>query len=65
MRIYLLLYVIVFITINFFIESFSVLFLAVTTYPIAIYLLLKKPANKEMKQQELVQLNQNTFEAEA
>lgn len=50
MRIFLTLYVIVCITLNFFVSEFIVLLLAMSTFPVMVYLLITKPKPKVKKQ---------------
>jgi hypothetical protein len=52
MRIFLTLYVIVFITLNFFVSELIVLLLAMSTFPVTVYLLVIKRKPEARQQPE-------------
>lgn len=49
MRILLLIYVIVFLLLNFFIDHPYIYYLAMSTFPVSLYLLLRKTKTKQQK----------------
>ncbi len=52
MRILLILYVIIFLTLNFLLEGDLILLMAMTTFPVSLYLLLRKPRSKRKQKPE-------------
>jgi hypothetical protein len=49
MRLFLLFYVILFLTLNFFFDDTLVFFLALTTFPVSVYLLVTKAKRKKIR----------------
>lgn len=54
MRPLLILYVIVFLTLNFLVEGDLILLMAMSTFPVSLYLLLRKPRAKRRGNQRMV-----------
>lgn len=50
MRLFLLTYVILFLTLNLFVDDGLVFFLALSTFPVSVYLLVTKPKSKPKRQ---------------
>ena len=50
MRLFLLTYVILFLALNFFFEDGLLFFLALSTFPVSVYLLVTKPKSKPKTQ---------------
>jgi Ca2+/Na+ antiporter len=54
MRILLFLYVIIFLTLNFLVEGDLILLMAMSTFPVSLYLLLRKPRSKRKQKRETI-----------
>jgi hypothetical protein len=54
MRLLLFLYVAVFLTLNFLVEGDLILLMAMTTFPVSLYLILRKPRSKRTYNHEQV-----------
>ena len=61
MRLFLLLYVIIFISLNFFVDNFFVFLLAMSTFPVTVYLLVKSPKARKSKPKKQPEVREETI----